>query len=147
MNKRFTMVVAVHLILLKGDGVLLARRYNTGYEDGNFSVPAGHVDENESCSAAVIREAHEEVGIIIKPADLTLTHTMHRITTRESIDLFYACKQWEGQPSIQEPDKSDQLKWYALHSLPTNTIEYVQHALTCIEKKQPYSEFGWLSQR
>lgn len=49
MSSRFTTVVAVHLILIKENQVLLARRFNTGYEDGNFSVPAGHVDEHESC--------------------------------------------------------------------------------------------------
>lgn len=41
MRKYFTMPVAVHLFLLRGNEILLLRRYNTGYEDGNYSVPAG----------------------------------------------------------------------------------------------------------
>ena len=33
--ERFRAVVAVHLLLLRGEEVLLLRRGNTGYEDGN----------------------------------------------------------------------------------------------------------------
>lgn len=38
--ERFKLVVAVHLILIKNGKILLLRRYNTGYEDGNYSVVA-----------------------------------------------------------------------------------------------------------
>ena len=40
---RFSLPSAVHLFLLRGDEVLLLRRYNTGYEDGKYSVVAGHL--------------------------------------------------------------------------------------------------------
>ncbi|GAK14365.1 NUDIX domain-containing protein [Geomicrobium sp. JCM 19039] len=56
---RFKMVVAVHLFLLKDDHVLLLRRYNTGYEDGKFSVVAGHLDGDERVKEAIAREAKE----------------------------------------------------------------------------------------
>lgn len=34
--ERFKMRVAVHLILEQDNKYLLLRRYNTGYEDGNY---------------------------------------------------------------------------------------------------------------
>ena len=46
--ERFKVITAVHLILIENNKILLQRRYNTGYEDGNYSVVAGHVEENES---------------------------------------------------------------------------------------------------
>src|SRR4051812_27606999 len=61
----FKMVVAVHLFLLRDDQVLLLRRQNTGYEDGNYSVIAGHVEGGEEIKAAMIREAREEAGITL----------------------------------------------------------------------------------
>lgn len=38
--ERFKLVVAVHLILIQNNQILLLRRYNTGYEDRNYSVVA-----------------------------------------------------------------------------------------------------------
>ena len=62
MKKRYTMPVAVHLFLIKDGRILLLRRFNTGYEDGNFTVVAGHVDGNESYIDAMLREAKEEAA-------------------------------------------------------------------------------------
>lgn len=140
---RFTMVSAAHLFIFADGKVLLARRFNTGYQDGNYSVPAGHVDELESVSTAMIREAKEEIGIDIAPENLHFGHVMHRKSDRESVDFFFVCTQWQGEPHICEDDKCDELKWVAITDLPENTIPYVKAALEHVEKKLPYSEFGW----
>jgi len=82
MPERFTFVAAVHLFLVGTDGaVLLLRRCNTGYEDGNWSVVAGHLDGSEEVKTAAIREAREEVGVTIDPADLAIVGVMHRKST------------------------------------------------------------------
>jgi 8-oxo-dGTP pyrophosphatase MutT (NUDIX family) len=47
-QKRFKLKCAVHGILQKPSGeVFMIRRFNTGYGDGKFSVPAGHLDGDE----------------------------------------------------------------------------------------------------
>ena len=63
MSKWYTMPVAVHLILKHTGKILLLRRYNTGYEDGNYSVVSGHLEQGETVIQAMIREAKEEAGI------------------------------------------------------------------------------------
>ena len=63
--KRFKLIVAVHLFLLRNDEIILLRRFNTGYEDGNYSLIAGHIDGNEWITNAIIREAKEEGNILI----------------------------------------------------------------------------------
>ncbi len=60
---RATYRAAVYVIPKRGDEILLFRRFNTGFGDGQYSFPAGHVEEGESVTATAIREALEEAGI------------------------------------------------------------------------------------
>ena len=55
-------VPASYLFLQKGDGILLMRRQNSGYYDGWYTVPAGHVEAGELPVDALLREAKEEIG-------------------------------------------------------------------------------------
>ena len=48
---------------------LLLRRYNTGWRDGEYTLPPGHVDGNETIRSELRREAMEEIGISIKLSD------------------------------------------------------------------------------
>jgi len=148
MKKRqfFKIIPAVHLFLIKDDRILLLRRFNTGYEDGNYSVPAGHVDGCERASQAMIREAGEEVGIKINKRDLELVHIMHRCKegeNEERIDFFFKATEWQDKIRICEPDKCDHLEWFKLSNLAVNVIPYVKHAIKAIGQNQMYSELGW----
>jgi 8-oxo-dGTP diphosphatase len=141
---RFTVVSAVHLFLERDGGVLLARRYNTGYEDGNYSVPAGHLDGGEPISAAMARESREETGIAIRPEDLHVVHVMHRRTAGgERLDFFLTADRWDGTPRIMEPDKCDRLEWHPTDELPDDIVPYVRAALRHHRGGVRYSEFGW----
>jgi ADP-ribose pyrophosphatase YjhB (NUDIX family) len=139
---RFTMLVATHLLLVKNKQVLLIRRFQTGYEDGNYSLSAGHVEAGESVLAATIRETQEEIGVIIQKEDLSLAHVMHRQSDRTSIDFFFWCHQWQGEVCIAEPDKCDQILWCDFNQLPENTIPYVRQAFQYTLNEEQYSEFG-----
>ncbi|MHB8648010.1 MAG: NUDIX domain-containing protein [Thermomicrobiales bacterium] len=88
MAERFRLLAAVQLFLWRDDAVLLPRRYNTGYEDGNYSVIAGHLDGDEEVIAATIREAREETGIVIAPEDVTVVGVMHRKASEKRLDFF-----------------------------------------------------------
>lgn len=142
-TSRFTFVCAVHLFLLREQHVLLLRRWNTGYEDGNYSVPAGHLDGDEQVSTAAIREAREEIGVEISPADLEAVGIMHRQAEDERIDFFVATTRWTGEPRNCEPDKCDQLRWAEISDLPDNVIPYVRRALENYQAGRWFDSFGW----
>lgn len=142
-DRRFTLLGAVHVFLLREEQVLLLRRANTGYEDGNYSVPAGHLDGGEEVKAAAIREVTEEAGVQIDPADLTVVGVMHRRAADERVDFFLAARRWTGEIVNAEPHKCDELAWFPLDLLPGNVIPYVRRALDNVRRGVWFDSFGW----
>lgn len=147
---RFMLIATVHLLLTRGDQVLLLRRFNTGYEDGRYSVPAGHLDGNEPVRQAMRREALEEIGLDLDPDDLEVIHVVHRFTPAngnapvdERVDFFLTPSRWSGKPRNLEPDKCDELRWVEMQSLPDATIPYIRHAIAQVLAGSAFSEFGW----
>ena len=141
---RFAVVPAVHLLLVRDGQVLLARRANTGYEDGKWSVPAGHLDGDEAVRTAAAREALEEVGVRIALDELDFAHVMHRRNPgEERVDFFVVARSWSGEPTIAEPDKCSELTWVDPAHLPDDVVPYVAAGITAAFSGRPYSEFGW----
>lgn len=142
--KRFLMRSAVYLILIKDNKILLARRFNTGWMDGMYSLIAGHIDGNESVSTAMMREAFEEAKITLTKENLEPATVLHRRSTdQEYIDFFFVTKHWKGEITIGEPDKCDELRWYPIDNLPENTLPYIQEVLNNYKNKIAFSESGW----
>lgn len=143
-KERFKIIPTVYLILRNGNKILLARRFNTGFRDGDYSFPAGHLDGNETMVKAMIREGKEEIGIMLKADDLRLVHVMHRKEPNEErVNFFFTATNWRGEPKIMEPHKCDDLSWFDLNNLPENVIPYIRQAIACIEENRFYSEIGW----
>lgn len=140
---RTTFISAVHLFLLRDQQILLLRRCHTGYEDGNFSVPAGHLDGSEQVIDAAIREAQEEIGVEITPQDITVVGVMHRLSHDERIDFFVAANRWAGEPRNCEPDKCDEIRWADVDDLPDHVIPYIRRAIDNFVAGRWFDSFGW----
>ncbi|KAA3652335.1 MAG: NUDIX domain-containing protein [Proteobacteria bacterium] len=133
----------VHVILSRDGAVLLMRRANTGFFDGLFSLPGGHVEPGESIRMTAIREMAEELGIRLAEEDLDLVGVVHRLSDTNRIDFFLRARQWSGEPRCAEPDKCDSLAWCAPDALPPNTVAYIRDALACPLAEPWVSEQGW----
>jgi len=140
-GERFKLIAEVYLLFRRGDAILLSKRANTGYEDGNWGLVAGHVDGGEPLTAAAAREALEEAGVHISPSDLTLRTVMHRGPGDERIGFFFEPARWSGEPINAEPHKCDGLEWFALGALPSNTVAYVRKAIGDAFRGEAYSEY------
>ena len=137
--------VTVHLWFFRENQILLSRRFNTGYADGQYSVPAGHLDGGETVMDAAAREAEEEVGVNIEPSDMTFSTVMHRMEgdqEDERVDFFVHVHQWQGEPFNAEPEKCDDLRWVDFRDLPVNLVPYVRQALENHMAGIPFDEFG-----
>jgi len=135
--------ITAHILLLRGDNILMLRRFNTGYEDGKYSVVAGHLDGDETVIAAAVREIEEEVGVQVKPKNIDVVGVMHRKSDDERVDFFLATRNWCGEPVNQEHDKCDDIGWYAFDMLPVNTIPYVKKAIDNFKQGVWFVEYGW----
>jgi 8-oxo-dGTP diphosphatase len=140
---RRTFPVTIHLFFLRGETILLTRRYQTGYMDGYYSVPAGHLDGDETVRQAGVREAHEEIGVQIAPQGMLFAGVFHRRSDDERVDFFMQVREWQGEPYNAEPGKCDALLWARLDDLPENTIPYVRQAIRNFQEGILFEEFGW----
>lgn len=143
---RYKLPIGVFLVAFRKNKVLLLRRSNTGYRDGYYSVPAGHIDGNESATQAILRETLEEIGAKLKPKQVKMVHTQHiglKENNKEYLMLYFITHHELGEIQIKEKDKCDDLKWFPINKLPPKMIPYVRDAIKKIKQGITYSEFSW----
>jgi 8-oxo-dGTP diphosphatase len=143
-TRRFKLTGDIHLLLLNGDGqILLGRRQNTGFEDGAYHVPSGHLEAGESVVQALIREAKEEVGVSIAEEHVEFAHVMHNSSSGGRVAFFFTVRHWGGVPENREPEKCSELRWFPLDALPEHMIDYCRIAFTHIAAGEAFSVYGW----
>jgi 8-oxo-dGTP diphosphatase len=124
---KFALVPAVYAVLRKEDKVLMMRRYNTGYMDGKYSFPAGHVEPNEGVAGAIVRELDEEIGVTVRKQDLQLVFSSSKpdssVAGQERVLFFFEVTSWQGEPYNAEPDKCDDLQWFDIDNIPNNIAD------------------------
>lgn len=133
--------IKVRLILYnKGKILLLKQRKRQG---GNYTLVGGTVDANEFALNALIREAEEEAGIILKEEDMQLVHVLHKHTRtgEHRITLYFKVSKWKGELTTGEPTKFKGVAWFSLDNLPANLSSTVRHVLNQYRKGKLYSEF------
>ena len=142
MEERYCSKLVTDLMLIREkDGtreVLLALRKNTGYRDGEYELPGGHVEEGEDLMQAMVREAKEELLINIKEQDLKIAHVLHHYTGNR-VNFILTTNIFEGIPSVGEPEKCEKLEWFNINDLPENTTKKVKKSMQEINSNIFYS--------
>jgi 8-oxo-dGTP pyrophosphatase MutT (NUDIX family) len=124
--KRFRVKVGVYLFLIQNNQVLILRRKNTGISDGTYVVPMGCLEEGETVTEAMIREAYEEANVILKPENIQVCHVIHRLHhmpdgySFTQVDLFFKAEMYDGVIRNMEPHKCDELRFCSIDDLPKN---------------------------
>ncbi len=115
--------IGVCVVVLSQDkqNILLGRRLNS-YGQGSLGIPGGRIELDESLEKCGIREILEETG-------LKATHLEYIGVIREFqkeynfIHFAFVCKEFEGEPVVEEPEKCESWEWYPLLSLPENIMK------------------------
>jgi len=140
-------IPSIYVVLRKEGKIVFLLRSHTGYKDGTYTLPAGHVEDGESYKQAAVREAFEEVGVRIQPEHLRQVYTMQRDEKEKHVrvDVFFEAAQWEGEPANMEPEKHGQIAWFKAANLPYDQImDYQAEALhNILHTQTTYHERGW----
>ena len=124
-------------------------RANSGYHDGEYGVPTGHIKDGEPASGAAIRKAYEEVGVHLRMSEIRLVHVMHRSSgsdkTSDYIDFYFLVLNFAGEPKNRIPEQCTELRWVEWNMLPPLTVPEVREAIEHIKEDKIYSEFDFLA--
>jgi ADP-ribose pyrophosphatase YjhB (NUDIX family) len=134
------MTFLTRLLLEKEDRWLFLEQ--TKQNGGGYTLVGGRVESSEFAKDALVREAHEEVGVILRKKDIHLVHVMHRRMPRSSeMILIFRARHWVGEPQSQEPQKFSGVVWLPVGELPPRMPEALEYALGRVENGKMYSEF------
>lgn len=142
-DNRHMVRVAVFAVVEKDGQILLTKRANTGYKDGWYTMPSGHLEDGETVQEAAVRELREETGLEASAADTEVALVCHNKGDLEYFNFYLVVKKWSGEPANTEPGKCSEVAWYPRDQLPENTIDYVRDALERIGRGEQYSNWAW----
>ncbi|HKP22961.1 MAG TPA: NUDIX domain-containing protein [Dongiaceae bacterium] len=135
--------VDLHLVLLRDGSILMGERRNVEFGAGQYHVPAGHLEADETIIDGIIREAAEETSIVLAPSDLDLAYVMHFRGASDRLSLFFTASNWTGEIETREPDKCAGWQWLKLAALPANIVPYARQAIADLTSGKRIGLFGW----
>ena len=140
-----TVDIKVRLLLYKKGKILLLKQ--TKRNGGNYTLVGGNVDASEGAKAALIREAAEEAGLVLRSEHLSLAHVLHKqIGKSQRVTLYFKARKFAGELRSLEPKKFTSAEFYPLTKLPANLTGTVRHVLEAYRHGKLYSEFKKNSQ-
>ena len=145
MSEKYYSRLAVNLVLTRTNEngekeILLQLRQNTGYMDNMYDFAcSGHVDKGESYTTALVREAKEEIGIGVKEEDLVFLAVNHHYQA-DHVQLFFTTNNYEGEPTVCEPEECGGLLWADIDNLPDNLIPRYRNTILCIKNNILYDD-------
>ena len=102
--------------------ILLAMK-KRGFGAGRWNGVGGKLSDGETIEQAVIREAHEEIGIVAKDSDLQkvaeLAFTFPHRPDFDQLVHVYVTEKWLGEPAESEEMKPE---WYSVKNIPFDTM-------------------------
>ena len=140
-------LIDVHVLLVDGDRLLLTQRGGDDAFSGRWHLPSGKLDAGEPVTAAAAREAREEIGVEIDPAQLRVIHMAHVSGSgpEPRLGVFLHATHWTGEPFNREPDKCRAVRWFGFDALPEDIIEYPAIGIRAFLSGEAgvFTEQGW----
>lgn len=133
--------VVVHMLLERDRRLFLLRRARTGFMDGYYGLPGGHLRRGESVTEAAARECREETGV--QPEDVEPRCVLPYISGRhQGLNFVFESHRFEGEPGVNEPELFDGCCWVRRDDLPARVAPWLADALA-MPPGRWFREFRW----
>ena len=122
--------VGVGVLLVDAQGRVLLTLRKCSPEAGCWSIVGGKVDFLENLEQCAVREAREEAGVEVELLRL-LCVTDHALPNEGQhwVAPAYLGRIVSGEARNCEPDKTQEVKWFALGSVPKTLTMTAQNAI------------------
>lgn len=130
----------VGIVILDNNKVLLGHRCSkkdTGgiFEPDTWTLPGGKQEVDETILETARRETKEETNLDI--SDLEIFGADDDISSdRHFVTIFVLAKKYSGKPTVTEPIKQDEWKWFDLDNLPENLYTPSKKALKVFKERR-----------
>ncbi len=106
-------IVVVLVFIKNSEGKFLIQK-RSEIKNGKYATTGGHVKSGESSVEGIIAEVEEEIGLKLRPDDLTLYFSGRSDTERVFFDDYYAKIDIEdiGKLKLQE-DEVSSVNWFS----------------------------------
>lgn len=107
-------------ILIQGRGIFLNKRPKGKKFYGFWEFPGGKIKKHETSKTALVRELHEELGIVTDENDFLHLETIrHSDKTSRLVIKFFSCCKWKGKPFSREKQR---IKWLHYKKIKTHKM-------------------------
>ena len=144
MGERYLSRIGVDILLQRKnettgkEEILMLKRAGTGYYDGYYDLPGGHLEEGEDIFDGMIREAKEEIGITMNRENMKIIHIYHKFK-RGMLKFVFKTDYYEGIPTNAEPQSCEKIEWIEFENLPENIVPSISIELENIKNGIYYS--------
>ena len=112
------------------ESVLYGRRSDNGL----WALPSGIVEPGEQAATTVVREVHEELGVVVVPERLALVTTDPPITYPNAdvcqfVSLTFRCRYVSGEAAVGD-DESLEVAWRPVDDPPADLDALQRRRLT-----------------
>lgn len=130
------------VIIVNEDSHILIGKRKGGHAPYH-SIPGGHLEAGETFEEAAVREIKEETGMTIRnPRVICITNNLktYRNEGKHYISIALVTDEFEGAPSIMEPDKCERWQWVDPAMLPQPHFDASEMSVSCFLKELFYEK-------
>lgn len=115
---RIKIKACVGVMIFKDGKILLGKRKGS-HGAGEYAIPGGHLEFEESFEECIKREVKEETDLEIKNIKFLSLANIFRHENRQDMLASFRTDWADEEAKLMEPEKCEGWNWYDLNNLPS----------------------------